>query len=86
VIKADTDGSAQALKASLEKLSTDQVKVKVSLAQAGAISDSDVLLASASHAIIYGFNVRPDARVARRPRKSTSKSTSIASFTNSSMR
>ncbi len=63
VIKADTDGSAQALKASLEKLSTDKVKVKVLLAQAGAISDSDVLLASASHALIYGFNVRPDARV-----------------------
>ena len=63
VIKADTDGSAQALKASLEKLSTDKVHVKVLLAQAGAISDSDVLLASASHALIYGFNVRPDARV-----------------------
>ena len=63
VIKADTDGSAQALKASLEKLSTDKIKVKVLLAQAGAISDSDVLLASASHALIYGFNVRPDARV-----------------------
>jgi translation initiation factor IF-2 len=63
VIKADTDGSAQALKASLEKLSTDKVKVKVLLAQAGAISDSDVLLASASRALIYGFNVRPDARV-----------------------
>src|SRR5574344_952889 len=63
VIKADTDGSAQALKASLEKLSTGKIKVKVLLAQAGAISDSDVLLASASHALIYGFNVRPDARV-----------------------
>lgn len=63
VIKADTDGSAQALKSSLEKLSTDKIKVKILLAQAGAISDSDVLLASASHAIIYGFNVRPDARV-----------------------
>jgi translation initiation factor IF-2 len=63
VVKADTDGSAQALKASLEKLSNDQVKVKVLEAAAGAISDSDVLLASASHALIYGFNVRPDARV-----------------------
>lgn len=63
VVKADTDGSAQALKASLEKLSNDKIKVKVLLAQAGAISDNDVLLASASGALIYGFNVRPDARV-----------------------
>ncbi|MEE3464879.1 MAG: translation initiation factor IF-2 [Candidatus Enteromonas sp.] len=63
VVKADTDGSAQALKASLEKLSNDKVRVKVLLAQAGAISESDILLASASHAIIFGFNVRPDARV-----------------------
>jgi len=63
LIKADTDGSAQALKASMEKLSTETIKVKCLLAQSGAISDSDVLLASASNAIIYGFNVRPDARV-----------------------
>jgi translation initiation factor IF-2 len=63
VVKADTDGSAQALKQSLEKLSNDKVKIKVLLAQAGAISDSDVLLASASNALIFGFNVRPDARV-----------------------
>jgi len=63
LIKADTDGSAQALKTSLEKLSNDQVKVKVIEAAAGAISDNDVLLASASKAIIYGFNVRPDARI-----------------------
>jgi translation initiation factor IF-2 len=63
IIKADTDGSAQALKASLEKLSNDKVKIKVIEASAGAISDNDVLLASASHAIIYGFNVRPDARI-----------------------
>jgi translation initiation factor IF-2 len=47
----------------LEKLSNDKVKIKVLLAQAGAISDSDVLLASASNALIFGFNVRPDARV-----------------------
>jgi translation initiation factor IF-2 len=63
IVKADTDGSAQALKSSLEKLSNDQVKIKVLESEAGAISDSDVLLANASHAIIYGFNVRPDARV-----------------------
>ena len=63
VVKADTDGSAKALKESLEKLSNDKVKVNVLLAQAGAISENDVNLAIASHAIIYGFNVRPDARV-----------------------
>ena len=63
IVKADTGGTAEALKANLEKLSTDQVKVHVLMAASGAISDSDVLLAQASHALIYGFNVRPDARV-----------------------
>ncbi len=63
IVKADTDGSAEALKSSLEKLSDDKVKIKVLLSAAGAISDNDVSLADASHAIIYGFNVRPDARV-----------------------
>ena len=63
IVKADTDGSAEALKASLEKLSTDTVRIKVLMASAGGISDSDVLLAEASKALIYGFNVRPDARV-----------------------
>ena len=63
VVKADSDGTAQALKANLEKMSTDTIKVHVLAASAGAISDNDVLLASASHAFIYGFNVRPDARV-----------------------
>jgi Translation initiation factor 2 (IF-2; GTPase) len=63
IVKADTDGSAQALKASLEKLSNDQIKVKVLEAAAGAINDNDVNLASATNAIIYGFNIRPDARV-----------------------
>ncbi len=63
LVKADTDGTAEALKANLEKLSNDNVKVHVLSASSGAISDSDVLLAEASHAIIFGFNVRPDARV-----------------------
>jgi translation initiation factor IF-2 len=63
IIKADTDGSAQAVKASLEKIGNDQIKIKVLEANAGAISDSDVLLASASNAIIYGFNIRPDSHV-----------------------
>ena len=63
LVKADTDGTAQALKTNLEKMSTDTVHIHVLAANAGAISDSDILLASASKAIIFGFNVRPDARV-----------------------
>ena len=62
IIKADSTGSAEAVKSSLEKLTTEQVKINVIRATAGAITESDVLLAAASHAIIYGFNVRPDAR------------------------
>ena len=62
IIKADSTGSAEAVKASLEKLSTDDIKINIVRATSGAITESDVLLASASHAIIYGFNVRPDAR------------------------
>lgn len=63
IVKADSDGTAQALKANLEKMSTDTIKVHVLSASAGAISDNDVMLASASGAFIYGFAVRPDARV-----------------------
>ena len=63
MVKADTDGTAQALKTNLEKMSTEEVKIHVLSASAGAISDNDILLASASNAIIFGFNVRPDARV-----------------------
>ena len=70
VVKANSDGTAQALKANLEKMSTDTIKVHVLMASAGAISDNDVLLASASHALIYGFNVRPDARVRQKAEES----------------
>ena len=63
LVKADSDGTAQALKANLEKMSTDTMKIHVLSASAGAISDNDVMLASASGAFIYGFAVRPDARV-----------------------
>ena len=62
IIKADSTGSAEAVKASLEKLTTNEVKINIVRATSGAITESDVLLASASHAIIYGFNVRPDSR------------------------
>jgi translation initiation factor IF-2 len=59
IIKADVDGSAEALADSLEKLSTEQVRVTVIYKGVGQISESDVLLASASDAIIIGFQVRP---------------------------
>ncbi|MFA7193113.1 MAG: translation initiation factor IF-2, partial [Bacilli bacterium] len=62
VLKADSTGSAEAVKASLEKINVKDVKINVIRATSGAITESDVLLASASKAIIYGFNVRPDAR------------------------
>ncbi len=60
VIKADVQGSAEAVRASLEKLSTDEVRVKVIHQGVGAVSESDVLLAAASDAVIIGFNVRPE--------------------------
>ena len=62
IIKADSTGSAEAVRGSLEKLSNDEIKINIVRATSGAITESDVLLASASHAIIYGFNVRPDAK------------------------
>lgn len=60
IVKADVQGSVEAVKQSLEKLSNDEVKVKVIHGGVGAISESDVMLAGASGAIIVGFNVRPD--------------------------
>ncbi|MFQ7307540.1 MAG: translation initiation factor IF-2 [Mediterraneibacter sp.] len=61
VVKADVQGSVEALKQSLLKLSNDEVVVKIIHGGVGAINESDVILASASNAIIIGFNVRPDA-------------------------
>ena len=60
IVKGDVDGSVEALSASLQKISTDEVRVNVVHAGVGAISESDVLLASASNAIIIGFHVRPN--------------------------
>lgn len=60
IVKADVQGSIEALKQSLEKLSTESVKVRVIHGAVGAITETDVTLASASNAIIIGFNVRPD--------------------------
>lgn len=60
IVKADVQGSVEAVRQSLEKMSNDEVKVKVIHGGVGAISESDVMLANASNAIIVGFNVRPD--------------------------
>ena len=61
VVKADVQGSVEAVRQNLEKLSNDEVRVRVIHGGVGAINDSDVMLAAASNAIIVGFNVRPDA-------------------------
>ena len=61
IVKADVQGSVEAVKQSLEKLSNEEVRVNVIHGGVGAISESDVMLAEASNAIIVGFNVRPDA-------------------------
>ncbi len=61
IIKADVQGSVEALKESLEKLSTDEVRVRVLHASTGGVTETDVTLASVSNAIIIGFNVRPEA-------------------------
>ena len=60
IVKADVQGSVEAVKASLEKLSNDEVRVRVIHGGVGAINESDVMLATTSQAIIVGFNVRPD--------------------------
>ena len=62
IVKGDVQGSVEAVKQSLEKLSNEEVKVKVIHAAAGAINESDVMLADSSNAIIVGFNVRPDTK------------------------
>ncbi len=65
IIKGDVDGSVEALSDSLQKLSTDEIAVNVVLKAVGQIKESDVLLATASDAIIVGFNVRPSAQAAK---------------------
>jgi translation initiation factor IF-2 len=64
IVKADVQGSVEAVNQSLEKLSTDNVKVRVIHGAVGAITETDVILATASNAIIIGFNVRPDVNAA----------------------
>ncbi|CUU46515.1 translation initiation factor IF-2 [Clostridium beijerinckii] len=64
IVKADVQGSVEAIKQSLEKLSTDDVKVRVIHGGVGAITETDITLATASNAIVIGFNVRPDNNAA----------------------
>lgn len=66
IIKADVQGSAEAVKASMEKIEVEGVKINVIRSTAGAITESDILLASASNAVVYGFNVRPNALVRKK--------------------
>ncbi len=70
IVKADVQGSAEAVKASLEKLSNEEVRVRVIHAGVGAINESDILLASTSNAIVVGFNVRPDPAAAASAQRS----------------
>jgi len=65
ILKADVSGSAEVLSEALQKLSTEKVKVRILHASVGAITETDVLLASASNAIIIGFNVRPERTAAQ---------------------
>ena len=64
IVKADVQGSVEAVRQSLEKLTNDEVRVNVIHGAVGAVNESDVMLANASNAIIVGFNVRPDASAA----------------------
>lgn len=66
IIKADVQGSAEAVKASMERLDVQGIRVNVIRSTAGQITESDIMLASASNAIIYGFNVRPNAMVRKK--------------------
>lgn len=66
IVKSDVQGTAEAVKSSLEKINVDGIRVNVIRSTVGSISESDILLASASQAIIYGFNVRPEANVRKK--------------------
>lgn len=69
IIKADVQGSVEAMRESLEKLSNDEVRVRILHASTGGVKESDVTLASVSNAIIIGFNVRPESTAAEQARK-----------------
>ena len=86
IIKGDVQGSVEAINASLNKLSTDEVSAQILMSGVGGITESDVTLASASNAIIIGFNVRANKQ-AQRPgdRATASRSATTTSSTTSSM-
>ena len=86
IVKADVQGSAEAVKSSLEKLSNEEVRVQVIHSGVGAISESDVMLAATSNAIIVGFNVRPEPPRATTPHAATSRSVCTASSMTASTR
>ena len=69
IVKADVQGSVEAIKQSLEKLSTDDVKVRVIHGAVGAITETDITLAAASNALVIGFNVRPDSNAVAQAEK-----------------
>jgi len=71
ILKADVAGSLEAVKGMIEKLATEEVKVKVIHAAVGGITESDVLLASTANGLIVGFNVRPDTSAARMAKEKT---------------
>jgi translation initiation factor IF-2 len=84
IIKGDVQGSIEALADALNKLSTTDIKVKIIHSSTGAITETDVMLASSANAVIIGFNVRPMAGCRRLPNKRASKSNYMTSFTMSS--
>ena len=65
ILKTDVRGSLEALKGSLEKIKSDEVSLKITHSGAGAISESDILLASAVSGVVFGFNVRPDGKAVK---------------------
>ncbi len=81
ILKADVQGSLEALIKELEKLENEEVPIRVLLKAVGGISESDIVLADASQAIVIGFRVAPEDRVSRSPRKRTSRSGATISST-----
>jgi translation initiation factor IF-2 len=81
IVKADVQGSYEALSQALTKLSTDEVKVNIVHAGVGGITESDVNLALASKAVIIGFNTRADGSRASSPRRAACRSATTTSFT-----
>ena len=81
VVKADVQGSVEVLNEMLPKLSNDQVKLKVILANVGAVNESDVLLASTSGAVIVAFNVKPERKAAELAQREDVDIRSTRSFT-----